>query len=167
MWRTPLCHCDLHARPVDLLCVGWCRARTCNIPVVDFHECRAERQVVCASRIARSETDVPIITREAFIVARGIVVRLELDRNAEVRSECVGDSNRNGGESSIRAAGHQDRVRNDQSGAQFCSRSQCCDGRCSLRPPSSQQRWQHCSACSQMKKSSAGKFHVEPSKNTL
>src|SRR5262245_5733851 len=84
MWRAPLCHSDLHPRPVDFLGVGRCRARTRDIAVVDFHEGRAERQVVSARRIACSEPDVPVISREAFIVARGIIVRLELDRNAEM-----------------------------------------------------------------------------------
>src|SRR5262245_15547888 len=106
MWRTPLRDRDLHSGLVDLLCVGRCRARTCNIAIVDLHEGRAKRQVVRASRIARSEPDVPVISREAFIVARGIVVRLEFDWNAEMRSERVGNGNRNAAESAVGAAGH-------------------------------------------------------------
>jgi hypothetical protein len=115
---------DLHARPVDLLCIGRCRPRTCYIAVVDFHECLAEREVVRASGIARCEADVPIIGREALIVKRGVVIRLELNWSVELRGERTGNGNRYASKSAIGAAGHQDGIGDDQSGPEIAGWAQ-------------------------------------------
>ena len=70
-------------------------------------------------RIARSEPYVPVIGCKAFIVARGIVVGLQFDRNAEMRSERSGNGNRNAAETAVGAARDQDGIGGDQSGAQL------------------------------------------------
>src|SRR5262245_30741269 len=123
--RAPLRYRDLYARPVDLLRVARCRATTCYIAVVDFHECLAERKVVGASGIARREANVPVIGHEAFIVARGIVVRLEFDRNPEMRTQGASNGYRDAAQSAVGTAGHQNGIGGDQSGAELAGRAQC------------------------------------------
>jgi hypothetical protein len=162
VWRAPLRYRDLHARSVDLLRIGQRRARTCYIAVVDFHECLAEREMVGASGIPRCEADVPVIGREAFIVARGIVVRLEFDRNAKLHSQRTGNGDRHAAQSAIGTAGHQDGIRGDESGAELAAGSQYCDGRCGLRSCHSRRDLQQGSARNQTQKLPAGKFHGCP-----
>jgi hypothetical protein len=62
--------------------------------------------MVSARGIAGSEANVPVIAREAIIVARWIVVGLELDRHAEMHSERVGDGERHATKGAIGTAGH-------------------------------------------------------------
>ena len=122
MRRTSLRDRDLHAGTVDLLCGGRCRSGARDIAVVHFHECHAESEVFCASWIACSEPDVPVIGRETFVVARGIVVGLEFDRHAETRSERAGNGDGNPAEGAVGTAGHQNRIGGDKSDAQLAGR---------------------------------------------
>src|SRR5262249_16416870 len=134
VWCTPLRDCNLHTGAIDLF--GACRgcAWACDIAVIHLHESRAESEVLGASGIARSKPDLPVIGRKAFVVARGIVVRLELDRDTQMRGKSARNHDGDAAESSVRQPGHQNGVGCNKSGAQFAGWSQYSDGRFGLRP---------------------------------
>ena len=62
--------------------------------------------MLCARRITRREPHVPVIGCKAFIVARGIVVGLQFDRNAEMGSERASNDYRHATESAVGGTGY-------------------------------------------------------------
>src|SRR3954464_10840895 len=95
VWRTSLRDSDPHACAVDLLSGGRCCASPRDIAVVYFHKCHAKHEVFSTRWIACSNSDVPVIAREAFVVTHGVVVGLEFNRYSETRSEGAGNGDGN------------------------------------------------------------------------
>ena len=82
---------DFHAGSVDFFCSRRRGTKTGDIAVIDLHERRAESKMLGAGRITCGKSNVPIVGREAFVVARGIVVRLELDWHAKMSCKRIGN----------------------------------------------------------------------------
>src|SRR5437764_983590 len=108
--RGTLSHGDFDASTVDFIRSLQRESRTGHVTVIDFHEHVAEGEIFTSRRVARGNTDVPLVLAEAFVVFRWIVVGHQSNAHREPCAECARQFDRYTAELAVTPACYQNGI---------------------------------------------------------